>query len=192
MRAQVRPSRDEDYPRFVEIANLIDPDAGASDTVIRYHDQAWDRSRHELVRVAVEDADGRVVGFGQINHAPDQFHPRKYWMDIRVDPACQRSGIGNAIYGYLLGELHAREAIVVRTETKESRGESVTFLVRRGFVAVQRRWELRLDVPAFDFAPFAGAAERVAAMGITLTTLAAERQRDTSALRKAYEVCREC
>ena len=70
--------------------------------------------------------------------------------------------------------------------------ESIAFLTRRGFVEVQRGFESRLDVAAFDFARFAGAEERVAGRGIILTTLAAERQRDPDALRKAYELQQAC
>jgi RimJ/RimL family protein N-acetyltransferase len=47
-------------------------------------------------------------------------------------------------------------------------------------------------VEAFDFAPFSGAEARPAAEGITITTLAAERQRDPEALEKLHELHNTC
>ncbi len=80
----------------------------------------------------------------------------------------------------------------MRCGVKESMAAGVAFLLRREFVEVQRTWESRLDVAAFDFDRFAGAEERAEKQGITITTLAAERARDPEALRRAYELHVTC
>lgn len=73
----------------------------------------------------------------------------------------------------------------MRAEAKESSPDGIRFLGERGFVEAQRWWESRLDVAAFGPTRFAGAAERAAEQGITLTELATERARDLEALRAA-------
>ena len=72
-------------------------------------DEAFDR-------LVAEDAAGAMVGYGQINHMPSQFHPRKFSLDLLVDPACQRRGIGSALYGRMLEELASRDALLARAE----------------------------------------------------------------------------
>src|SRR3972149_6060569 len=62
-----------------------------------------------------EDAAGRAVGYGRINHIPWEFHPQTYYLNVTVDPALRQRGIGSAIYDALLGELQRRGALAVRS-----------------------------------------------------------------------------
>ena len=191
--ARLRPFREEDYPRMVEIGVASFPDDPWTLEEARHWDASWNHARYEYLRLMAEDAAGRAVGYGRINHIPWEFHPQTYYLNVTVDPALRQRGIGSAIYDALLGELRRRGALAVRSGVaKETMTESVAFLTRRGFAEVQRGFESRLDVAAFDIARFAGAEERVAAQGILLTTLAAERERDPEALRKAYELQQAC
>lgn len=193
MTVRLRPFREEDYPRDVEIGSLSFPDEPWNVEEIRHFDASWDHTRYEYLRMMAEGGDGRVVGLGRISHMPWEFHPRKYSMNITVEPSLRRRGIGTAIYEGLIEELRRREAIVVRSwVSKETMAESIAFLVHRGFVEVQRGWQSHLDIAAFDFAQFAGAEERVARQGITLTTLDAERARNPDRVRKAYELDQAC
>jgi GNAT superfamily N-acetyltransferase len=188
MSVQVRPFGERDYAAYVEIGNAVFPEFRNSVAEVRKADAAWDHGRYHKRRLVAEDASGRLVGGGVIHHMPEQFHPDRYAMDVMVPPAERRGGVGAALYDRLLAELRDRGAAVVRGQAKESMPEGLAFAAKRGFVEIQRAWESRLDVAAFDAAPFAGAAERVAAQGIVMTTLAAERARDPEALRKAYEL----
>jgi GNAT superfamily N-acetyltransferase len=189
---QVRPFRDADYPRYVEIANAAYPEFPNSEAEVRQADAAWDHARFLKRRYVAEDGEGRLVGGGAIHHLPEQFHPDRYGLDVMVPPASRRQGIGSALYARLMAELAERGAVAVRAEAKASMPDGVDFLRHRGFVEVQRAWESRLDVAAFDPAPFAGAEERAAGHGIAFSTLAAERARDPEALSKAYDLHLAC
>lgn len=185
----VRPFRDDDFGPVARMGTAAFPDEPWSEAEMRHADAGWDHGRFEMVRVIAEDAQGSVVGYGRFNHMPWQFHPRKYALWLLVDPARRRQGIGGALYAHVLDALRARQATTVRTFVgNETEIASVAFLTRRGFVEVQRGWESRLDVGAFDFSRFAGAAERVAQQGIVITTLAALRARDPEAVRAAYDL----
>lgn len=193
LRVGVRPFRDEDYPRFVEIGNLAHPEFRWAVEEARYQDGSWDHTRYVKRRYMAEDASGTVVGYGRFNHIPDEFDPQKFYLDVVVDPAYRRRGVGAVIYEWLLVELKACGAIAVRSGvSKETETESVRFLTRRGFTEAQRGWQSRLDISSVDLARFADAQRRAAGEGITLTTLAAEQARDPDARRKAYELTSAC
>jgi GNAT superfamily N-acetyltransferase len=187
---ELRPFRESDYERMLEIRNAIFPDYKTSLDEIRHWDSTWEADKYFKVRLALEDESGRVVGFGQTNHMPHQFHPDKYEVNVQVDPDHQRRGYGRALFDRLLATVRERGAILIRAEAKESLPESVAWLQRRGFSEIQRYWESRLAVGAFDFDAFAEAIPRVAAQGVTFTTLAEEGVQSDETLRAMYELDR--
>lgn len=193
MAVQLRPFVEADYPRYVELGNAVYPDHRRGVDEVRHDDGLWDGDRFFMLRLVAKEGDDRLVGSGVIAHMPSQFHPDKYELVVKVHPEQRRRGIGTRLYERLLAELAARGAIATRTEVRESEAAGVAFAERRGFVEVQREWESRLDVAGFDPERFAGAEARVAAAGIAIVTLGAERGRDPDgALRAAYDLSVTC
>jgi GNAT superfamily N-acetyltransferase len=187
-----RPFEERDYPRLVAIRNAAYPDHLTNEDELRHQDASWEDDRYFRLRLMLEDGAGQVVGVGELRHMPEQFHPDKYALFVAVDPPHRRRGHGSTLYATLTETLGERGALLVRSDAQESHPEGLTFLLRRGFHEVQRAWESRLDVGAFDPAPFAGAEARVSAAGITFTTLAEERRREgDGVLRAVYELDRD-
>ncbi len=193
MPVRLRPFTEADYTPVVTLGTLSYPDEPWNEEEFRHRDASWDLTRYDRHRVIAEDSAKRVVGYGQVRHIPWEFHPQKYYLFLMVQPEVRQRGIGGTIYQALTTALAQREARTVHSGVdRETMTDSIAFLTHRGFAEVQRGFESYLDVAAFDFARFAGAEERVAAQGIVLTTLAAERARDPEALRKAYELQLTC
>jgi mycothiol synthase len=182
----VRPFADDDRARWVEIGRLNDPESPPSLEQLRRADRAWDDRFFRLRLVA--EAAGRVVGVAEARHSPDQFHPDKYRLHVEVDPAAQRRGVGTALYAAVELALRERGALSLRAVARGGQPACLAFLTRRGFVEVARAWESWLDVPSFDFAPFAAAAGRVAGQGIRIATLAGE-ERPLEPLYRLYLEC---
>jgi len=169
----LRPFAGE-YEQLIAIQKAIDPDEGSSVEGWRFRDESWRHDRYFLERYVVVGPEGKTVGWGQVFHMPWQFHPEKYQMSLDVHPEQQRKGIGSALYEHLLAIVRARNGKALRTDTQETRTAALEFLARRGFEEIQRFWESRLDVAAFDVAPFSAADARAEGEGITITTLADE------------------
>ena len=186
MEPTVRPFTEDDRARRVEIGRLNDPHWPPSIEQLAHDDRNWD-SRFFRLRLAAELA-GRVVGWAEARHSPDQFHPDKYRLELEVDPTARRRGVGTALYAAIEGALRARGAVSLRASAREDAAACLAFLACRGFVEVGRAWESWLDVPSFDARQFAGAEERVAAQGIRIGSLA---ERPT-ALRELYELYLHC
>jgi GNAT superfamily N-acetyltransferase len=166
---KIRPFEDSDYERLAEIQTAIDPSASSSAFLLRERD-AVDEPRIRSLHLAAETPDGGMVGAGRAMHVWFNFHPRKFMLRIEVDPTCQRQGVGSSLLDRLLAQLHEWDAELVRTETRESRAESIAFLEHRGFSEWRRRWESILDLSGAETATLRAANSRVAAADITITT----------------------
>ena len=186
-----RPFAPGDYEGYQALANLCYPDYPGTVEETRHRDEIWDHSTYFMRRIVIEEA-GRIVGSGDLNHAQWEFQPDKYHLDLKVDPAARRRGLGTALYEDLLVAARERKAIQLVVGVKESMADGLEFAVHRGFTETKRDWESRLDVNAFDAAAFADAPKRVGAHGVTITTLADELARDPEAIRAVYELDCDC
>lgn len=182
---RIRPFTEHDYAAIVAIANAVLPEYPDTEAEWRHVDANRDpQCIHERW---VAEADGEVLGFGHYHQNMWAYHPQKFDVYAAVQPEQQGQGIGNALYEHMIAALAVHEPISLRANVREDMQRSMRFLQERGFVEDMRSWESRLDVAAFDFAPYAGLADTIAAAGIRICTmreLAADPQRD----RKLYEL----
>ena len=185
----MREFHPDNYGRLVEIYNGNYPDYPLSAAELRSRDESLDRTKYLLKRFECIDLEqDRIVGYGQLINVPDMYHPRKFMVNILVDPEEQCKGIGRAIYNRLDKELGDRNAILVWTMIKEDLAKRVEFFRRRGFTEKARNWESRLDLATASTAPFQRYVDNVRSEGITLTTLAEEQRRDPDSLRQIHEL----
>jgi len=186
MNLHIREFTTNDYDAIAYIGNAIYPDYRYSAEEIRYDDEHFDKKY--LFKRYVAEVSGRVVGYAEYNHMPSMFHPQKFWVYVGVHPDYQRQGIGRALYERILSDLMALNAVRAFTSAREDYPRSVAFLQKNGFSETRRTWESRLTVKDFDFSKFAHYLERFSSHGLTITTLAEERQRDPDCLKKLHEL----
>jgi len=178
-----------DYERLVGIYNANYPDYTISVAERRSRDESLDRSKFLLKRFTCFDREAdAIVGFGEISHLTDMFHPRKFMANIIVDPERQRRGVGSAIYDRLNKELVNLNAIIIWTMTKEDLNQRIDFFQRRGFREKTRNWESRLDLSRADPEAFRKYVEKATREGISFTTLALEQHHGQDSLKKIHEL----
>jgi mycothiol synthase len=183
---------DHEYAAVAHIATLFPAEQladfeYASAANLREFDASFD-GRGYLLRRYVAEAGAAIVGYAQLFQIPWLEQPGRFWMSVRVDPAHERRGIGGRLYERLIADLHALGAAAAWIEAHESTPALVASLERRSFRELFRSWLFTLDTHGFDPARFQQAIDRVAARGIAITTLAAERARDPDCLLKLYEL----
>lgn len=131
---RVRPFHPHDYPRLVKIKCEAEGEC-ESVAAVRRWDEHWDHSRFEKVRVVAEDEEHVAIGYGEIHHEPSDFHPRRYFLHLAVDPAYRRRGVATALVEQLQAELDERDATLVRLRAREG-SPGADFAQRHGFVRI--------------------------------------------------------
>ena len=189
--SRLRAFTSDDYPAWVAGSNVCYPDYPWSVEEARHNDDKWDHARFFHKRIVAEE-DGQMVGAVEFYHRPSRFHPDRYGFDLWVLPDRRRRGHGGALHEAAVTILRERNALAATSGVKESMTDGVEFTRKRGWVEIKRDWESRLVVAGFDFDKFAGAAERVTAQGIRISTFADELARDPAAAQKAYELTDHC
>lgn len=189
--SRLRAFTNDDYPAWVAGSNLCYPDYPWSVEEARHDDDKWDHDRFFKKRIVAEE-DGLMVGVVEFYHRPSRFHPDRYGFDLWVLPDRRGRGHGGALHDAAITILRERNALAATSGVKETMTDGVEFTKKRGWVEIKRDWESRLTVAGFDFDKFAGAAERLTAQGIRISTLADELARDGGAAQKAYELTDHC
>lgn len=172
---------------MVTVGNAVYTDYPWSVEEARHEDARYDGVKFLMGRHVLEMDEGRIVGYTGYRHMPNMYHPQKFWLDLIVHPAFQRRGLGRKLYDHLVASLRQLKAQTVWTNVRESMEESVQFAERRGFEAVRRAWESRLNVATFDPTPFQAKAD-AATKRMRVVTVAEERERDPDWLLKLYDV----
>lgn len=182
----IREATEADLPRTVEIGNAVFPDYRETPEEAAAFIARLRAGGYASLMAVAEAPGGEIVGYAHAHHMPGQFDPGRYRLGVFVDPAWQRRGVGSGLCAHMLAMTAARGGRVLESFARETDPQAVAFLVHRGFRETLRTWECRLDLRAFDPAPFAGSLERARSAGVVITTLADERRRDPEALRRAY------
>ena len=178
-----------DYSRLVELFNANYPDYTSSIEERQSRDESLDRSKYHFQRYSVLDSEsGSIVAFGEVSHISDMFHPRKFAINIVVQPERQGQGIGRFVYQRLLQELRVLKAIAVWIQVKEDLSKQLAFYERRGFREAMRVWESRLPVASIDTSRFEEYSRSVSDRGIRVTTLAEEQSKDSESTRKLHRL----
>lgn len=181
----VRPFQESDYAGIADVLNAAWPDEAHSagglledDTT---HDPKVKRGR------LVAQIDQQIVGEVHYTQFEGMYHPQKFGAWITVKPQFRGQGIGKALYAQLLKTLEPFDPIEILSTAREDQTHALAWLQKLGFVEKMRFWESRLDVPAFDFTPYAGKIEAVEAAGFELKSLK-ELQDDPEYKAKTYDL----
>jgi GNAT superfamily N-acetyltransferase len=184
---QLRPftPTDADYEAVVAVRNAALPDYRDTPDDWRH----WDEFRPDFCKWErwIAEIDGVVVASGGFYHISGMFHPQKFWIDGFVHPDYQGRGVGQALYARLIERLAPFNPIALRTEAREDHAAANHILRKQGYEEEMKFWESRLDVAAFDPAPFGDAEMRVRDRAIEIVTLRDLMERGESYQRPLYE-----
>ena len=177
---------DAAYASLAAIRNACYADYPVTATELR----RWDEKREARLTFGrlVAEADGQPIGGATYEHVSWMYHPQKFFVGLYVHPEYQRNGVGAKLYERILADLAPHQPLALRHEVRQDFSAGLRFAQQRGFTEEMRTWESRLDVASFDAAPFADAEPHVRAQGITITTVAEQRERDPELWPRLYKL----
>src|SRR5260221_7082670 len=166
----VRPFTADDYADITRLHNANFSEFSMSPDEFQFDDS----QRVEPCRLErwVAECDGRIVGFAHYEQMPQTYHPRKFQLNITVDPEFYGRGIGRQLYDLVLGEVQQFDPIAVDEWTRSDMTWRVGFLERRGFVEDMRMRTSAMDLTEFDPSLYAAEVAAVEALGIQLRSFA--------------------
>lgn len=137
-----------------------------------------------------------LVGGGSIWPWPWSDEPGRYALNIYIDPAYERRGIGTELYKYMLDRLADTEPklTVLMGHTHEDTPQGLRFLTKRGFQETIRWRSSQLDVRSFASTEFAELFSTLTSQGIQIVNLPQLEALDPDWQQNCYEldwVCRK-
>jgi GNAT superfamily N-acetyltransferase len=185
---EIRLFTPDDYVAFADLLSAVFPEYPDTAEEIQH----WDEMRDAKVRFKrwVVARDGRLIAFAEHTQFIGMYHPRKFGVNVGVRPGDRRQGIGLALYDHVVDALQQYDPLTFRARAREDWADSLRFIQNRGYHEDMREWESRLDVKAFDLAPYAHVEEPLRAEGIEIKTLR-ELEADPDRDQKLYDMFNE-
>src|SRR5438067_11499185 len=91
-----------DYDDVTRVLNLNFVEFSMTADELRFDDSQ--RTAPCLLARWVAECHGRIIGFAQYEQSPYTYHPRKFQLNICVDPAYHCRGVGRQLYDLVLIE----------------------------------------------------------------------------------------
>ncbi|MBC8143533.1 MAG: GNAT family N-acetyltransferase, partial [Armatimonadetes bacterium] len=182
---------DADYEALAALIRATKPGYARTVAELRDDDATYTETGKPWTRLFAVDGGGVPVGFAEFRPALYQPGVGKFYVALLVMPEHQRRGIGKALYAALSDALSPHDPTYLKIEWREDMTRAVRFFTERGYKEVSRYYESRLDIAAFDFAPFAGDFDRPLSEGIEIVSWRELKATDADASRKLWAVSME-
>lgn len=120
--------------------------------------------------------------------------PGKFRLDLVVSPRFRRCGIGGELLAHLCDQARIAGAATLQARASDGDGESLAFVVARGFAETMRMRHQVLDVAGASLTAHARLPGRLASRGIVIATLADEQNRTAECWQRfcdLYNAARE-
>ena len=181
-------SAQEDFPSLADLLNNVGSHPITTEILHQWESRGPEgQIRRRYVAEAPEKG---IVGYGLLFH-DDSAEEGRFFIDVIVDPAWRRQGIGARLFDHVLSFSLALGATFFDCELRENCPECLRFAEKRDFIIDRHMFEYVLDLQEFDFDHYAPLITSLQNEGINFFSLADGG--DTADLRrKLYEVNRQC
>ena len=165
---------ESDYEEMSRVQARRFPDHPVSADEFRQRSRIVDATENFQRRLAVEiKGSGELAGWGAIYNQPRTLDLDKYAIEVVVDPAAHRRGVGRYIYDSLETVARERKAVALWATVRAADEQSVRFLAQCGFLEKRRAWLSRLELNLAAVSPV-GRPSPGRGSGVVFTTIAEE------------------
>lgn len=122
------------------------------------------------------------IGYGAIRSL--RAHTAR--LDLMVHPHFQRQGVGQMLLDHLIERARHLNVMTIHLRARLDYLHALRFLIHRGFTETHRMYGMRLNVQEAHLAPLWPLVRRLGESGITITTLAHQRQHTPDYLQRLH------
>ena len=188
MKRCIRDFTPADYDALCAVHNRVFPDFLEDAANLARQDELREE-RHKHRRWVWEEG-GKLLAFAEYTQSNWGYHPRKFFVDVAVDPDARRRGIGTALYDHVVTAVAEHDPIMLRGMVREDWDVSLAFARARGYVDGIRMEESGCDIAAFRPADHAAALARAEEQGIRIRSFP-ELEDDPARDRKLYTLVQQ-
>ncbi len=187
----IREFADADFDAFARIRQRTSPGTASTAAELRHLLNSLGAAGFLHRRFVAWDRPAQaVVGYASIEQQEGNYHPRKYWAQVSVDPDHQGRGVGSALFARLEREARSLDALALWASVSEAEVRGVRFFHDRGFIEQRRFHRSRLDLGTVpDRYPF-DRTEALEKAGIAITTLREEGPERSTVRDRLYDLRR--
>lgn len=172
-----------DFAAITPLVNALNPDPTTPEQLAEAHSRfPAEGLRNRLVAVADEAG---VVGYANVGRWPSA-PATEFYLTLITAPPYRRRGIGSALLGAAADWARAHGCTRLLGGAADDDERALTFGRKHGFQVFAEQRAGRLEVAAFDEAPFAGLVEQVQRSGIAF--FAYPDQPEAAEKRRLYEL----
>jgi GNAT superfamily N-acetyltransferase len=185
----IRPFDEGDYAAMAYLHNTNYADFADDMQELRLRDQ---RLPEYCLRARwVAESGGRVVGFGEYVQNQYLYHPRKFSLEVAVDPSCYGQRIGSRLYTTVMAGIESFDPISVEAWSRADMPRLVGFLEHRGFVPNTELFTSTLSLSEFAPSVWAAYVVRLLTQGLEVRSLEDLGTYDPHVRRKIYDMWRD-
>ena len=189
MNSTIRPIQFSDYPQVLTISNTIEAPWASTLEELRQEDESVLTTGGVCLHyVACSPSDDAVVGHAVLRGPAPSNAPQSYSLEVRVNPKMQKQGIGSTLWQRISQEITLLNPSELTAWVRECYPDAVQFAQKAGFQKQfsSSPWQLNLsDTEISDIQPV---LDKVDALGIEITTLATEKQKNSEYLTKLHHL----
>ena len=160
---------DHDLPALAEFLTKVRIQKVTAERVLIWENNV---QPDQIRRTTIAQAnDNSFAGYSLVYHRPGAADGRLY-LDVAVDPAWRKQGVGTALYVDALQYALANDATILDADVYDNCPHCLKFAEERGFAINRHLFESSLDLHAFDPSLFDNIVQSVEANGIRIFSLA--------------------
>lgn len=168
----IRPFDIADYAAIAQLRNASYPNFAKDAEELRLRDEMYP-SHCRFARWVAVDADRGVIGFAEYHQNPWTYDPRKFRLEMAVEPEYYGKGVRSRLYETVIDGIEQLDPVTLESWSREDMPWLISFLEQHEFAASgDTLFTSSIDLTSFNAAEWEARVRDLQAQPLRIRTLA--------------------